>query len=823
MKYNQPRCAAKPWRGVVRGNPNVEAIDMTQQGASALGHLRVIEVGGPAAAITSFWLGGTGADVIKVEPSGGDRMRTYPPFAGDIEDIERGIYHLHFDAGKRSIALDLEDEADKAQFVALVRSADVLIESFPRGYMESLGLGYEQMHALHPCLVYEPVTAFGQTGPHKDYEGDDMVALAASGYMSWAGDDAMPPCVAPSFQGYQLGGLVGGFAALSALRHRKKSGSGQWIDLSLQQALIYLYGGSVMQYIGSRDLVRRVGSKVFGGASIYAVQDGHIIIAPFNEKSWQAMEIDWMQDALLSEEPFKSDREHRRANGDVIGALYEAFIGQYNMWDFVNEAQVRRVPVAPVSTPKIFLESAQTKERGLVVEREHPVVGTFKTLKAPFGMSATPWDVSAPAPQLDEHRDAILADIEPQQALPSSGSSNGASGEKPLPLDGVRVLDFTRVRSGPAGTSILADFGAQVIKIESSLIDTFRQIELRTPQFDGINRDKESIELNLRDPRARDIFLELVKKADVIIENFTYKVMDNLGLSYDELRAVKPDIILAGMPPMGKTGPFASWTTYGQQLMGYTGGIYLWGYEDSPMEAHPKIPYPDDVAASQLNLAVLAALEHRDRTGEGQYLEIAQVEGLAYVMTPIYMDYLINGREQGPQGNTHPVNAPFGSYRTAGFDSWVVISCETEEHWQALVSVMVDAYLDENPNFATRALRRENKAELDALITEWTAERTQRQAMGILQKAGVPASEVSTNEDLFYDQHLWARGFLRRDSFPGYPDAEYRAPLVFMSESPGRVRHAGPDQGAQNDAIFGGLLGMSKEEIAKLKEEKVIY
>ncbi len=435
-------------------------------------------------------------------------------------------------------------------------------------------------------------------------------------------------------------------------------------------------------------------------------------------------------------------------------------------------------------------------------------------------MTATPWGPGRPAPLLDQDRAAILEDIAPKAAAPRGGAVDG---DKRMPLEGVRILDFTRVRSGPTGTSILANYGAQVIKIESNTIDTFRNIELRTPQLDTLHRDKESIQLNLKDPRARDLFLDLAKQSDVVIENFTYKVMDDLGLSYEELRQAKPDIILAGMPPLGKTGPFAWWTTYGQQLMGLSGMSYLWGYPDSPMEAHPKIPYPDDTAAAQLVFAVMAALEHRDRTGEGQYIEIAQVEGLAFLLAPAYMDYLINGREWGPLGNVHPVAAPFGVYGAQGYDAWVAVSCETEDHWRALVAAMGAADWVQDERFSTRSGRREHKGDLDAYLEEWTSQRTPRQAMWELQMARVPAFEVPNNEDLYYDLHLRDRGFLTRGSFPGFEDAEYREALVALSESPGRVRKGAPVEGADNYEIFGDLLGLSKEEVDRLVEEKVIH
>jgi benzylsuccinate CoA-transferase BbsF subunit len=240
------------------------------------------------------------------------------------------------------------------------------------------------------------------------------------------------------------------------------------------------------------------------------------------------------------------------------------------------------------------------------------------------------------------------------------------------------------------------------------------------------------------------------------------------------------------------------------------------------MEAHPKIPYPDDTAANQMVLAVLAALEHRDRTGEGQYLEIAQVEGLAYMLTPAYLDYLINGRDWEPRGNWHPVAAPFGVYRCLGHDAWLAISCETEEQWRGLVQALGSPDWAGDPRFATRDGRREARANLDVQIEGWTAEHTPRQAMELLQRAGAPAFEVSSNEDLYFDLHLRERGLLRRGSFPKWPTAEYRGPAVALSETPGRVRKGAPEQGEDNYAVLGALLGLSREEVDRLKAENVV-
>jgi benzylsuccinate CoA-transferase BbsF subunit len=499
-----------------------------------------------------------------------------------------------------------------------------------------------------------------------------------------------------------------------------------------------------------------------------------------------------------------------------------AFTTQWKKWDFVLEAQRRHIQAAPLNTPADFIDNDHTRARGLIVDVEHPVVGKHRMLKAPFGMYETPWNDSKSAPLLDGDRQAVLASLpKPVAATPRGGSD---SGPKKLPLEGIRILDFTRVRSGPMGTAVLTDYGAECIRIQSATIEALGGAGERTPPtFDNTNRTKKSIELNLKDPRAKQIFLDLVKVSDVVIENFTYKVMDNLGIGYEDLKKVKKDIILAGMPPMGKSGPFAGWTTYGQQLMAFSGTSYLWGHPDAPMEAHAKIPYPDDTAAAQMVFAVLAALEHRDRTGEGQYIEVAQGEGLAYQLSPAYLDYLINGRTWGPRGNWHPVAAPFGVYAAVGFDEWVGVSCETEAHWQGLVKALEQPELLQDPRFSTREKRRENAAALDGIITEWVQQRTAPQAAWIFQYNGVPAYEVMNNEDVYHDPNLRYRGWITRGDFPGWPNVEIRTFPVFMSEL-GEIQPTEVSkQGQHNYEVLGALLGIQREEVDRLIKEKVVY
>jgi crotonobetainyl-CoA:carnitine CoA-transferase CaiB-like acyl-CoA transferase len=794
--------------------------DEQKASKTALGHLRVVEVGGAAAAGVGMWLVGLGAEVIKVEPPDGDPMRMYPPFAGDIEDRERSVFHLHFNRGKKSIVLDTDNAEDADILGRLIDSADILVDAFPRRDSDKLGLDGDILRTRNPRLVSVSVSPFGREGTNRDYQGDDLISLASSGYMAWAGDNTRPPVVAPAFQGWQLGGLYGALASLLALRDRSKTGLGQSIDLSIQQALAHSYG--IIGYIAGHDVVRRIGVSSFSGHQIYACADGYLLMSPFSNKSWQLLAQEWMEDPLLSQEDFLRDRNYRTDNTDVIDALIKAFTAKWTKWEFVMEAQRRHIQASPLNTPADFIDNDHTKQRGLIVDVDHPVVGKHKMLKAPLGLTETPWAHQRSAPLLDVDREDILSSLPIQKIpIPTGVAQNPKKG---LPLEGIRILDFTRVRSGPMGTAVLSDYGADCIRIQSNTIEVLGAAGGRMPpHFDDTNRTKKSIELNLKTTKAKEIFFNLVKQSDVVVENFTYMVMDNLGIGYEDLRKVKPDIILASMPPMGKSGPFAGWTTYGQQLMAFSGMSYLWGHSDAPMEAHAKIPYPDDSAAAQMVFSVLAALEHRDRTGEGQFIEVAQGEGLAYQLSPVYLDYLINGRNWTPRGNWHPIAAPFGVYPAVGFDKWVAISCETEAHWQGLVKALEQLELLEDGRFATREARRENAETLDGIIMKWTQDRTAPQAAWGLQYAGVPAYEVMTNEDVYHDTNLRARKWLQIGDFPGWPNAEHRTFPVFMSELGDIQPTEMAKQGQHNHEVLGSLLGIPKQTVDRLIAEKVVY
>ena len=301
----------------------------------------------------------------------------------------------------------------------------------------------------------------------------------------------------------------------------------------------------------------------------------------------------------------------------------------------------------------------------------------------------------------------------------------------------------------------LGFYGAEVIKVESESLEANR--EPTRPLFPDMNRAKLSCTIDLRSDVGKELFRDLARKSDVVVDNFSATVMKRLGLGYEELSALNPGIIQIGMPGMGTEGPLNNWVTYGNNLQAVTGLSLLWGHPDSPMQNHAKGVIPDYVGAALVALATAAALEHRDLTGRGQHIEIAQVDGQGQMMGPAILDYTINNSVWGSVGYEEPMAAhyaPFGAYPCRYPDTWIVIACETDEQWRALAEAMGAPDMAADPRFADTAGRRENHDEIDHEISEWAQAFTTHQVLRMLQKVGVPVGIAMNGEDLYHDPHL---------------------------------------------------------------------
>ncbi|MBM4463644.1 MAG: CoA transferase [Chloroflexi bacterium] len=400
------------------------------------------------------------------------------------------------------------------------------------------------------------------------------------------------------------------------------------------------------------------------------------------------------------------------------------------------------------------------------------------------------------------------------------------------PLEGLKVIDFTWLISGPIACKTLADHGAEVIKIETSSIPD--NIRITTPfnaNITGVNRSatfanynssKYSLTLNLRHPKASKIAERLVIWADVVVESFRPGTMKRWGLGYENLRKIKPEIIMLSMTMQGQTGPFSHVPGVGTQLQALVGVTHLTGWPDREPVGTP-IPYPDFISPWYIVVAVMAALDYRRRTGQGVYIDISQLETSLQFMGVPLLDYTVNGKVQTRMGNQHPYAAPHGVYFCRGDNRWCAIAAFTDEEWRSLCEVMANPSWTKEPRFATFLSRKKNESELNTLVEEWTSMHTAEEVISLLQSAGVPAGVVQNGQDLLehdsqlrHRHHFWA--FDHHETGQHVTEmAPYR-----LSCSPGEPKWAAPCLGEHNHYICTQILGMSDAEFIELVTEGVL-
>ena len=425
-----------------------------------------------------------------------------------------------------------------------------------------------------------------------------------------------------------------------------------------------------------------------------------------------------------------------------------------------------------------------------------------------------------------------------------------------LPLEGIRVLDLTMVWAGPFCTKLLADMGAEVIKIEGpSNIDVIRGAGIdffmkrapagerpynKSSYFNEYNRNKLGISLDLGHPKGRELFLRLVKIGDVVTENLRPDVMGKLGLEYEALREVKPDIIMVSMPAYSKTGPERDQIGYGPTIEQMAGLASLNGYPDGPTQK-TGISYGDPVAGAVAAAAVIAALIYRRRTGKGQAIEVSQRDVLTGVIGEAIMEWGMNRRLMPRLGNRHPWMAPHGCYsckplpeeegrplavvysagRPKATDRWITIAVASDEEWQALCDAMGRPELAADARFADSLSRSRHQDELDEIITSWTSQKSDYELLHLLQGNGVPSGAVLSALGVARDPHVAARGFLETVQHPEMGPSVYTTPTWRLRERPTHVRRPAPCFAEHNRYVFHDLLGLSDDEVRELEQEKV--
>ena len=793
---------------------------------------RVIDLSDERGLACGAVLADLGADVVQVEPPGGSRARRHGPFLKDEPNPERSLYWLAYARNKRSVELDLDDPAGRETLLRLASGADFLIESQGPAAMAAWGLGYEDLSAHNPALVYVSITPFGPDGPKADYEATELIVHAASGAMSRNGEPDRAPLRAGGISAWAYAGLEAAGAALVAHWERVRSGRGQRVDVSalLSTNLAAAFVLLATRTGGSRETRAGGGLRLgpIDSPFIWEAADGFVSLtlmfsgpaAPFFARF-----LAWMQEegSLDAED---AERDWAAAIGRVVAGQEDAsqftgfieriaaFLRARTKEELLGESIARSLLLVPVSTVADVYRSPQLAARDYWRAHEHPDLGVALPYPGPFAkLSRTPLAYRRPAPRVGEHGAEILA--EPARRPVFSGGRPGSEG---APLAGLKVLDFMWVMAGPHATRVLADYGATVVKIESaSPLDLVRVLPPfyggvpgpeNSASFGSLNAGKLSLSLDLRNPRSHPVVHDLVRWADLVCESFSSQAMTKLGLDYESLRAIKPDLIMLSSCLFGQTGPLASMAGYGTMGAAIAGLVQPTGWPDRA-PCGPFGPYTDWLAPRLTVPTLLAALDHRRRTGQGQHIDQAQAESALHFMTPALLDYAANGRVIDRVANTDPQMMPHGAWPCAGDDEWVVIAVRDDDDWGHLCQTMG---LADDPRFATLTGRREHADEIDTAIAAWTQARGPAEAEQALQDAGLPAHAVTHSAgDPQLDGHFIAAPHPLRGT-DEVESSRYR-----LSRSSARVRRAGPTIGQDTDAVLREMLGYEEERIESLR------
>ena len=783
-----------------------------------LSDYRILDLTDDRGLIGGMILADLGADVIAIEPPAGNPARRRGPFADGSNDgeIEDSLVWQAYARGKRSVVLDLETDEGRTQFINLARSADALIESADVRAMDALGLGHEALVAINPGLIHVAITPFGSTGPKAGWAATDITVAAAAGPMIQSGDKDRPPLRVGLPQTALHAGAEAALGVLMGLHERKRSGLGQFVDVSAQAAYAQAtQSGIVAAANNSGQFQRSAVGAALGPLEIrlfWPCKDGHVAITylfgaaigPFTDRLMQyaleegycdqaTRDKDWLNytNLILSgQEPIS---EYLRCC-DVVGAL----CADKTKAELFQVAQERRLLLVPVSTMDDLDANEHLAARSYWREVERN--GQTVRFPGPFArLSETPIEYSRPAPMLGEHTDEVLAEIHPAATL---NRANAATPNLP-PLSGLKMLDLMWVMAGPAGTRALCDFGVNTVRIESSTrIDTARTLqpfiddEATQPEgssmFHNMNAGKRMMTVDPANPQGRELILDLVRWADIVTESFTPRAMRGWDLTWETIHKINPRAIMMSSCLMGQDGPLAEFAGFGNLAAAFAGFTPLCGWPDrSP--AGPFGAYTDYVAPRFASAALLAALDERDRTGRGQYIDVSQMEAAIHFLTPAFLQYRLTGEKWLADGNNDPDMSPHGVFPSAGEDRWVAIACRDDADRAALDSVLNGEALE-----------------------EWTAARSNQDAMNALQAVGVPAHAVQDSAACFADPQLQHRNHFVELAHPTQGQTVVEGARIVYSRTPAGRPQVAPTMGADNDAVLRDLLGYTDEQIIEL-------
>ncbi|MBG94703.1 MAG: hypothetical protein CL793_05535 [Chloroflexi bacterium] len=792
-----------------------------------------------------------GANVIKVErPQVGDHSRKIGPFPSDIQDNETSGVFLFLNTNKRSIALNLDNESDVKFFRELVSEADILVENFQPGHLGKWGLSYAELANENPNLIMTSISNFGQTGQYKDYVASDLVLYAMGGNMTRTGlPDRYPLQLVDKHVQYHAGN-VAAMATLIAWYSRNHKGvGGQHVDISILETQLGSVNGSLQsfvgyQYTGDRPLRLSQGGAIgLPGNGYFPCLDGYVgISAPYAR--WPNVVAMLGMPELLDDPRFNTPEKHAdpEVREEFIGTIWLPWVLERTKQQFVEECQAHEIISGLINDVSEAMDhNPQADSRGYFTRKLHPKAGELRYPGAPIHTPKSWWQLHRPAPLLDEHHQEIRTHKWNGTPLTVPRLTQSVS---TLPLEGIRVLDITLALAGPYATMLLADLGAEIIRLEplsflplggrgqlarpnpdqekAALVSLYANREPgqrpwnRSSGFNAMARNKRSISIELGTPEGKDSFRKLVEVSDVFLQNSVPGAMERLGLGYDQLQKWNPKLSMISIAGPGQTGPWKEYRGWGyifEALYGY-GSII--GYPDMDADGMPVTVPSDPATGVTAVMAAMMALNQREYTGSGSFIDISLGEVYAAHMSEHYMDYQMNGRVAERMGNRHR-SIIQGAYPCAGDDEWIAISISTIQQWHTLCEIMQKDKIEITEAFKTMAELREHHDTVDSILADWAHRYDNYQIFHRLQAVGIPAGPLVHPELAFADPHLRERNFFVPVEAPEVGEHLYPSTIYKMSKIPFGVQRPPVRLGEDNEYVYREVLGLSEDEYAHLK------
>jgi crotonobetainyl-CoA:carnitine CoA-transferase CaiB-like acyl-CoA transferase len=779
---------------------------------------------GIAGAYCTKLLADGGADVVKVEPPDGDPLGLWSASGAAIPAGDDGALFSFLAGAKHSVVADLAEDGDVGLVDRLLASADAVIWSAGSTVAEHSDFTPQAVHGRHPHLTVTAITPFGLEGPWRDRAATEFTLQAWSGGIVGLGrgEQQRPPVFVGGQAGEYLAGAYASAATLSSRCRRIDGGAGELLDLSMLETQILCltyYPVTYFEVLGRpwRDMRR---PTIPGVAQ---AKDGLVDLGCGTAQQWFDLCAMVGHPEWIDEDSPLSITEQANIHAEEIFAWMSS-----TPVDEIRElAMAFRIPNAPVANGANVTSFDQFVERDSFVR--NPRDG-FEQPSHPYRMRPARLRGPHPAPRLGEHTEQYrTAD------LPARPEPIGMA--KPLPLTGLRVLDMTTFWAGPCGTHFLAMLGAEVIHIESTrrpdgtrLIAGVPITEDRwwekSPIFEALNTNKKGLTLDLQSPRGRELLRELIATCDVVVENFTPRVLDQIGLDFASVRSIRPDTVLVRMPGFGLEGPWRDNPAFAYVIEAASGVSWLTGYPDRT----PYDPYSigDPNAGVHAVNAILLALEHRRRTGEGVFVEAAMVDAALNISAEQVIEYSAYGAVLERDGNRGPIAAPQNLYLSADvdefgrLDSWIAIAVATDDQWVNLCQALGSPSWATDPALSTQAGRREHQDLIDERLAAWCEHRGRDEIVATLWDAGVPVAKVMQPHRQTELEQLAFRGFFEEVDHPVNGPARLSTVPMRFSAGPNtfHTEHA-PLLGQHNHELL-TELGLSDAEIAGLEADGII-